>query len=81
MEDSEKKATWWNCRKCSGKKKVVYTTQHNCFYNPRGGGGFHYTIGKDSTETVRINFVTLDPYCITHFFVSENCKFFLPGRV
>ena len=38
VEDSEKKATWWNCRKRSGKTKVIYTTQHNCFYNSKRWG-------------------------------------------
>ena len=38
VEDSEKKATWWNCRKCSRKTKVIYTVQHKCFYKPKGWG-------------------------------------------
>ena len=80
VPESIKKGTWWNCRKCCGRTKVIYTMQQNCFYNRRGGG-FHCTMGNDATEILRINFLTLDPYRITHFSVSENRGFFLPLNV
>ena len=38
-------------------------------------------MGKDATETLRINFLTLEPYCITHLSVREHRRFFLPVTV
>ena len=38
-------------------------------------------MGKDATDTLRINFLRLDPYRFTHFSVNENRRFFLPVRV
>ena len=86
MEDSERKATWWNCSKCSRKTKVIYTTQHNCLYNPKGWGlPLHNGQGCNRNTKNELSQIamdpSMDPYRITHFSVSENRRFFLPVMV
>ena len=38
-------------------------------------------MGKDATQTLRIHFLTLGPYHITHFSVGEYRTFFVPVRI
>ena len=80
VEDTEKNATWWNSCKCTRKPKVIYTTQHNCFYYPKGWRLPLYN-EKDATDTLIINCLRLDPYRFTHFSVTENRRLFLPVKV